>query len=45
MVNQLDGGTDNSGDSMIEILKKQKRGNTNIARSAAAASSSPRRAP
>jgi hypothetical protein len=45
MVNQLDGGTDNSGDSMIETLKKQKRGNTHIARSAAAASSSPRRAP
>jgi len=44
-VSQLDMSGDSSGGSMIETLKKQKRGNTQTARSAAAASGSPRRAP
>lgn len=44
-VNQLDGPSKNDGDSMIEILKKQKRISTNQnARSAATANGSPRRA-
>lgn len=44
-VNQFDGGSENSGESMIETLKKQRRGNNNQnARSAAAAIGSPRRA-
>jgi hypothetical protein len=44
-VQQMDGDVDNSGGSMIETLKKQKRGTTNQkAKSAGAASSSPRRA-
>ncbi|XP_012701525.1 uncharacterized protein LOC101786648 [Setaria italica] len=43
-VSQLDGAGDSSGNSMIEQLKKQKRGEPNDARSAAAASGSPRRA-
>ena len=43
-VNQLDGGQDNSGDSMLELLRKQKRGTSlHNARSATAASDSPRR--
>jgi len=42
-VNQMDPGAE-SGGSMIETLKKQKRGANNNARSAAAAESSPRRA-
>jgi hypothetical protein len=44
-VSQQDGSEDNSGGSMIETLKKQKRVNTQHARSTATASSSPRRAP
>jgi hypothetical protein len=45
-IGQLDGSVEHSGDSMIETLKKQKRGNsTQNATSAAAASDSPRRAP
>lgn len=43
-VNQLDGNADNIGESMSETLKKQKRGNPQSARSAAAAQDSPRRA-
>lgn len=43
-VNQLDGNEDSSGGSMIETLKKQKRGTNQIARSAVDAESSPRRA-
>jgi hypothetical protein len=39
-VNQLD-VRDSGGDSMIEKLKKQKRGTTQVAGSATAASSSP----
>jgi hypothetical protein len=42
---QLDGSGEHSGESMIETLKKQRRGYTKIAGSAAAAESSPRRAP
>lgn len=42
---QMDGGSESSGGSMIETLKKQKRGNTvQNARLAAAVSDSPRRA-
>lgn len=44
-VSQLDASGDNSGGSMIETLKKQKRGTTQNARSAATACGSPRRAP
>jgi hypothetical protein len=44
-VSQLDGSEDNSGGSMIETLKKQKRVNTQHATSAATASSSPHQAP
>lgn len=45
-VNQLDASAEQSGESMIEILKKQKRGNTTPnATSAAATPHSPRRAP
>lgn len=40
-VSQLDVNANSSSDSMIETLKKQKRGYTPNARSAAAASSSP----
>ena len=48
-INQLDGGTDgdadSSGESMIETLKRQKRGTTKQnAKSAGAATSSSRRA-
>jgi hypothetical protein len=44
-VSQLDTGTESSSGSLEENLKKQRRGSlTNIARSAAAASDSPRRA-
>jgi preprotein translocase subunit SecF len=43
-VNQLDMSADCSGGSMIEMLKKQKRSNTQNARSAATVSDSPRRA-
>jgi hypothetical protein len=44
-VSQQDGGSENSGVSMVEKLKKQKIGTTSQnARSAAAASGSPRRA-
>ena len=44
-VTQLDVSTDNtSGDSMIETLKKQRRGSNQNARSAAAVSNSPRQA-
>jgi hypothetical protein len=44
-VNQMDGAAENSGGSMIETLKKQKRGTTNQnAISAGAAGSGPRRA-
>jgi hypothetical protein len=44
-VQQMDEDVDSSGGSMIETLKKQKRGTTNQkAKSAGAASSSPRRA-
>ena len=38
-------GASDSGGSMIETLKKQRRGNSQIEGSAAAASGSPRRAP
>jgi hypothetical protein len=41
-VNQLDSGAETSGDSMVETLKKQRRGTTPNARSAAAVSDSPR---
>jgi len=44
-VNQLDGAGDSGGNSMIEILKRQKRGNNQHEGSAAAASDSPRREP
>lgn len=44
-VSQLDGSGESSGGSMIETLKKQKRGNNQNARSTAVAGSSPRRAP
>jgi hypothetical protein len=44
-LSQLDGSGEHSGGSMIETMKKQRRGYTKIARSAAAAESSPRRAP
>ena len=40
-VSQLDANVDSSSDSMIETLKKQKRGYTPNARLAVAASSSP----
>ncbi|XP_021321277.1 uncharacterized protein LOC8064944 [Sorghum bicolor] len=44
-VSQLDGDTESSGGSLEETVKKQKRGgSSNIARSAMAAGSSPRRA-
>lgn len=43
-VSQLDIGGENSGSSMIETLKKQKKGTNNNAGSAAAAQGSPRRA-
>ena len=43
-VNQLDGGGELNGDSMIETLKKQRRGTSHNTGSAAAASGSPRRA-
>lgn len=43
-VSQLDGSGESSSGSMAEILKKQKRGNSQSAGSAAAAGSSPRRA-
>ena len=43
-VNQLDGGGELNGDSMIETLKKQRRGTSHNAGSAAAVSGSPRRA-
>lgn len=43
-VNQLDNNADSGGSSMIETLKKQKRGNSQNARSTAAATGSPRRA-
>lgn len=43
-VSQLGGNEESSGGSMIETLKKQKHGTNQIARSAAAAVSSPRRA-
>lgn len=44
-VNQLDASPENSGGSLIETLKKQKRGSfSQNARSAAAVSSSPHRA-
>lgn len=43
-VSQMDAGAENSEGSMIETLKKQKRGNNLNARSAAAAESSPRQA-
>jgi len=42
-VSQMDGGSENSGGSMIETLKKQKRGNITLnARLAAATRDSPR---
>lgn len=44
MVNRLVTSDDSGGSSIIEILKKQKCGNTQNARSAAAAIDSPRRA-
>jgi hypothetical protein len=43
-VSQLDTTTDSSGSSMIETLKKLKRGSNQIARSAVAAMDSPRQA-
>lgn len=44
-VSQIDEGSESSGGSMLEQLKKQKKGtNVQNARSAAAASDSPRRA-
>jgi hypothetical protein len=43
-VNLLDATVDSSGNSLIEILKKQKRGNNQNAGSAAAVDDSPRRA-
>jgi hypothetical protein len=42
MVNQLDGGSESSGGSMIETLKKQRRISNQHARSAVAANDSPR---
>jgi hypothetical protein len=43
-VNQIDGGSESSGESMVEKLKKQKRGTfSQTARSAAAAFDSPAR--
>lgn len=44
-VNELDAGGESSGESMIEMLKKQRRNSTQNARSAATADGSPRRAP
>ena len=44
-VNQLGAGAKSGGKSMSELLKKQKRGNSQNDRSAAAAIGSPRRAP
>lgn len=43
-VNQLDASADSDGGSMTETLKKQKRGTTQTARSAATVEDSPRRA-
>jgi hypothetical protein len=43
--NKLDTSAESGNGSMIETLKKQKRGNTQNARSAAAAMDSPCRAP
>ena len=44
-VNQLGAGAKSGGKSMSELLKKQKRGNSQNDRSAAAEDGSPRRAP
>jgi hypothetical protein len=43
-VSQLDTSVESSGGSMIETLKKQKRGNNQNARSAASVNDCPRRA-
>lgn len=44
-VNQLGATADSGGSSMIELLKKQKRGNNNTERSVAAVVDSPRWVP